>query len=903
MPQRRTALWLPLIVLALLPLLSACVYFNTFYNAKKSFRQAEKMRREEEKLNLVGAAQGLGRQTSSRRRSGVGSPHQHYERAIVKASKVLEEHKDSDLVDDAMFLIGQAFYWQGDYLNAARTFADLVSNFPDSKYALESRLWRGRAHQGQGAFSEARGIYRGLVRDGGSEIGPLAGFEIGEMAVFERDYIAAIGEYRLILESFPKAANRARIYLRLGEALIELEDEQRYLDALEAFERVLEANPSLEEEYRARMNRGRVFFAQDKKEQALRTYNGLIKERRFRAFEGDTRLLIGEYYQETRELERAIEEYERVRDDFPQTDASAMALYRTGLLYLQSRGDIERAREYFKEVPQEKRNAEAVQLGRDRLKDLDARDRLIVKIRRADSTTTAKFVWKDEDAKKDTLVKSDTPQVHESLLELAELYRAKLGQADSASFYFREAIERFPEDREVPRTLYALAWIELELNLDLEASRPHLEQLIEVYPFTEQANAARQALGLGAVVSDEDKAQKQYAEIERLWLDPSEQTENYVPRLDSLARQFPDTRVAPRALFMGGRALENSGGDSVAAEARFTRITDLYPRSEFAELVKERKKALEAGLWEKMQRDLKAIGRVLKAGEAAYLLAVEPDSVDSNSLGQRHFGYGLRAQRRGDFDDARREYELSLEQVVRNPRALHYLGDITLAQGEPHDAKEYYLEALRFRRGQLGPLYGLVSAYTAMGVADSATYYLREAVKKDRNSVTAEQLRSTYPEELTDPEPLDFSMDVLEELEYSASEEVYEIKPRDLKLSEGPLVRKSVVPTYPTGAGGDSARVLIDVLVAKDGLPEIVEVYAGAEPYAAAAVEAAQKYTFFPAEDTRERKRAAWVEIELIFAQQETVIRPEPEVAAGQAPSPESAIEPETTTPAIEGEQ
>ena len=74
-----------------------------------------------------------------------------------------------------------------------------------------------------------------------------------------------------------------------------------------------------------------------------------------------------------------------MRDDFPLTEVSAMALYRTGLLYLQEQSERERAQEYLEEVSKEKRGSEGAILAQDVLRDLNELDRLRAEIHRADS--------------------------------------------------------------------------------------------------------------------------------------------------------------------------------------------------------------------------------------------------------------------------------------------------------------------------------------------------------------------------------------------------------------------------------------------------------------------------------------------------------------------------------------
>ena len=47
------------------------------------------------------------------------------DKALRKASVVLEKHPESDLVDDAMFLAGRVLFRLRDYAYGARSFQDL----------------------------------------------------------------------------------------------------------------------------------------------------------------------------------------------------------------------------------------------------------------------------------------------------------------------------------------------------------------------------------------------------------------------------------------------------------------------------------------------------------------------------------------------------------------------------------------------------------------------------------------------------------------------------------------------------------------------------------------------------------------------------------------------------------
>ena len=240
---RRIGAFAPLLLACCLSL-SGCVYFNTFYNAKKFYRQAEKERVKHEEVYAGWAFDGAGPELQRQRSN---QADQLYDKAARKASKVLEKYKESDLVDDAMFLMGKSFYWRGEYLRSVQSFRDLETNFPASEFFDEARYWRAQGLEAQRIYNQAQKLYRTLVEEAEEEIGVRSGLRLGEMAFEREDYVAAIQEFRTVLEAFPACGDCAQLWLRLAEAQMALEDEARLGDALKSFRNVLQAdaNPDL----------------------------------------------------------------------------------------------------------------------------------------------------------------------------------------------------------------------------------------------------------------------------------------------------------------------------------------------------------------------------------------------------------------------------------------------------------------------------------------------------------------------------------------------------------------------------------------------------------------------------------------------------------------------------------
>ena len=122
-------------------LVSHCAYFNTFFNAKKYFHDAEKQREERLKKEKKQKQQGL---TADQNQRGLNPDRpsaqesKNYDLSIEKASKVLEFYPTSKYIDDALFLLGKCFFRKLDYQKAERKFIELRENFPNSEFIPES---------------------------------------------------------------------------------------------------------------------------------------------------------------------------------------------------------------------------------------------------------------------------------------------------------------------------------------------------------------------------------------------------------------------------------------------------------------------------------------------------------------------------------------------------------------------------------------------------------------------------------------------------------------------------------------------------------------------------------------------------------------------------------------------
>jgi tetratricopeptide (TPR) repeat protein len=213
---------------------------------------------------------------------------------------------------------------------------------------------------------------------------------------------------------------------------------------------------------------------------------------------------------------------------------------------------------------------------------------------------------------------------------------------------------------------------------------------------------------------------------------------------------------------------------------------------------------------------------------------------------------------------ARSFYERSLEQQLNNAEGLYLLGNISWEDGFFKEAIELYRQTLSFTPTHLKTHYRLFGAFVAEAEEDSANYYLKQLLKRDARNPQMRFIAEQHPD-LNSPDGEELELSELEELGISVPEDELRWKTRDLRLGELPLVREVAQPDRPSGTGGDSLEVLVDVLIDKEGKAELVEVFRGDEPFAQAAVTAAYNYVFYPAMRRDGLEIKVWVELGIPF--------------------------------------
>ncbi|MDX1532441.1 MAG: tetratricopeptide repeat protein, partial [Rhodothermales bacterium] len=235
-------------------------YYNTFYNARQEFERAEEALLTQERpvdrtryLPLFVEVEG--------------TRDQGFTKAVEKGADLLRENPESKWVDDALLLIGKAYYYQDNLVGAEQKFRETIA-LEEARLEPEAYLWLGRTLMAAERFDDAALTLReGLDLAGLPErwAAPMR-LALGELAVRQRDWEAAAEALETGLDDVRDNELAARAAFLLGQVYETLD---RPEDAAAAYERVRRYGPRYELAYAADLQRALALGLHGRTEEAL----------------------------------------------------------------------------------------------------------------------------------------------------------------------------------------------------------------------------------------------------------------------------------------------------------------------------------------------------------------------------------------------------------------------------------------------------------------------------------------------------------------------------------------------------------------------------------------------------------------------------------------------------------
>jgi len=227
-------------------------YYNKFYNAERSLKEGIRNIEQQRKdkpidqdvyISLFGRNdQSFSQQTS-------------FEDAISKSADIVRKHPNSKWLDDAIMIIGKAWFYTQNYVGAEEKFNELLQL--DTPLRDEANVWLARTLFASEAYEEASTHLQAVLsaEDLSDRWEPHYRLILAELYIHNQNIEEATVELERGLEGIRDNHLASRAQFLLAQVFEQL---GRYDDAVAAYDRVQRHRPHYELSYAAQFNAVRV---------------------------------------------------------------------------------------------------------------------------------------------------------------------------------------------------------------------------------------------------------------------------------------------------------------------------------------------------------------------------------------------------------------------------------------------------------------------------------------------------------------------------------------------------------------------------------------------------------------------------------------------------------------------
>jgi tetratricopeptide (TPR) repeat protein len=585
-------------------------YFNTFYNASYEFNDAYEeyqtrvLATYSEKIEAVGMRPVLSQEATDK-----------FNKSIEKTSRVIQFHKSTRFMDQAVILIGKAYYFLGDYLKAERKFSEFISKLTASPLIEEALLYLAKTQLKLNNSKPALERLNNLINTSKDRTIVAEAYQtLGEYYIVEKDYQASIDNYKKSIQFSENKYFKAQIQFLIATVTALTGSK----NASSEFKKVLEWETTYELEFLARYNLAKNLIISNSFYEAKTVLKELIVDYKDNLpYLGDIMVLNGRLYDQRKEYKKALEEYLNVVKEFSKTVASSDASFYIGNYYENIKGDYLNALRFYNYSNEESSQGRNVLLSYKKIKILNRYFELrsIItgkEIKTEYDSLFYKMIEKELPGKQKEDIKGekgeggypslryglfedslkpveDSASIKKELVakakfELAELFSYDLNKPDSAEFYYRSAYEESGDPVSKSQALFALAIIDKNSG-NLAGYENKLNRVIEEFPLSVIANECRRLLNIPLMQEDvtQDPAESLYTYAETNFND-----NKYREALESFIRitiLYPESVYLHKSYLAAGWIYENILNIADSSYLFYSKLMELNPSPEIREKI------------------------------------------------------------------------------------------------------------------------------------------------------------------------------------------------------------------------------------------------------------------------------------------------------------------------------
>lgn len=299
-------------------------YFNTYYNASKSY---------DEGIKPIEAI--LVKERNPNRFIKIPTPvdsKTKFELVVEKCSKLLQYYPNSVFFDDALLMIGNSYFYMGEYFRAERKYIELRQNFPDGSLFSEATLGLAKTYYLTKRFKDVFtliGDSSTLVALNDDDFIAEGFFLQGQIYFEQKEYDNAVKKFTTALEFANDNLLKMQISFQLGQME---ESRQQYLSAAYAYATLVDESSDYLLGIRGKIRFAVMLSNLEKAEQALTILEDLREDRRNKEFLSQIDYEIGMVLKNNGDIDLAEEQFSFVDTAYKRTDAAAKSAYQLGVM-------------------------------------------------------------------------------------------------------------------------------------------------------------------------------------------------------------------------------------------------------------------------------------------------------------------------------------------------------------------------------------------------------------------------------------------------------------------------------------------------------------------------------------------------------------------------------------------
>jgi len=429
-------------------LVNSCAYYNTFYNAKTSYNNAIRAKKNSPTNK---------------------APSDLLDKVIEKCGKVIKYYPKSKWLDDAIILMGKAYLEKGEYDKAVRKFQELSIYYPESPFTPEALYLTGVTYLEKEDYNLAIISFHQVLNLAKGEFLDDASYGIVKAYSEKKDSSLLLSSGKMFSQNFSKSPYLPRVLLLLSNNYIE---NGNYDNAIETLKKARssarkgEDKTGIEEKYAV------TLIKMGKIDEGLSILKGLSEKTSLPERTSNLIFEITDAYIKSGKTKEALTELDNLISLYSTGPFIAEAFYRKGLVYENTLNDIESAITAYENA----------------LK-LAATQDIRIKTTKRNNTCKEIKTYRERIENPDST--TDLAKTH---FLLAESFLFGKSFIDSALNQYQQVLNTFPKNSLAPKSAMAIGWLYETEKRDTSKALTMYEFLMEKYPNTEYSEAASIAI-------------------------------------------------------------------------------------------------------------------------------------------------------------------------------------------------------------------------------------------------------------------------------------------------------------------------------------------------------------------------------------------------------------------------